>query len=97
MFMYSCNIPRKHNITLDTTGRQRMLPRENLVETEFSEKVADSEFEGEKTGGSGGREWDTNVLAPSCSLLLFPARTQKCSSNERLTILFALPHSCLDG
>lgn len=46
--MYSWNIPRKHNITLDTTGRQRMLPRENLVETAFSEKVADNEFEGEK-------------------------------------------------
>lgn len=42
--MYSWNIPRKHNIALDTTGRQRMLPRENLVETEFSEKVADGGF-----------------------------------------------------
>lgn len=54
--MYSCNIPRKHNITLDTTGRQRMLPRENLVETEFSEKVADNEFEGEKKGSGGEGE-----------------------------------------
>ena len=64
--MYSWNIPRKHNITLDTTGRQRMLPREKLVETEFSEKVADSEFEGEE--GGGGPRQETNVLAWSYSL-----------------------------
>lgn len=59
--MYSWNIPRKHNITLDTTGRQRMLPRENPEETEFSAKVADREFE---EGGKGVKKWDTNVPIP---------------------------------
>lgn len=59
--MYSWNIPRKHNITLDTTGRQRMLPRENPEETEFSAKVADREFE---EGGERVKKWDTNVPVP---------------------------------
>lgn len=46
-----------------------MLPRENLMETEFSGKVADSEFEGEKKErrGRGGIQ---NVLAWSYFLVL---------------------------
>lgn len=49
--MYSRNIPRKHNMTWDTTARQRMLPGENPEETEFRAKVADRELE--EGGGKG--------------------------------------------
>lgn len=44
-----------------------MLPGENLVETEFGEKVADSEFESEKKEKGGKR------VGYTCSgLVLFP-------------------------
>lgn len=55
------NIPRKQNMTRDTRGGQRMLPRDQPEETEFRAKVADREFE---KGGKRVKKWDTNVPAP---------------------------------
>lgn len=54
------NIPRKQNMTRDTRGGQRMLPREQPEETEFRAKVADREFE---KGGKRVKKWDANVPA----------------------------------
>lgn len=94
--MYSWNIPRKHNITLDTTGRQRMLPGERLVEPELREKVAAGEREGERKE-RGGQRVGHNRASSVPFPRPFPSLNQGPQLQWRLQVPPVLPQGCSGG